>query len=110
MEDGRNFQPHMEPLFNRMDIPKHQANETMHRVCADILNFHVKMDMYVFQDWLISLDDYFNWFFITADHHVCFIKMKLKGQARIWWQSVKKQFSRLHQPPIADREKMKLKL
>jgi hypothetical protein len=36
--------------------------------------------------------------------------MKLKGQARVWWQSVEEHLHRLRQPPITDWEEMKLKL
>lgn len=36
--------------------------------------------------------------------------MKLKGQVRVWWQSVEEHLHRLRQPPIADWRKMKLKL
>jgi hypothetical protein len=36
--------------------------------------------------------------------------MKLKGQARVWWQSVEKHLHHFRQPPIADWNEMKLKL
>lgn len=36
--------------------------------------------------------------------------MKLKGQARVWWQSMEKQLYRTHQPSIVDWDEMKLKL
>ncbi|XP_062164932.1 uncharacterized protein LOC133871509 [Alnus glutinosa] len=36
--------------------------------------------------------------------------MKFKGQARVWWHSVKEYLHRLRFPPISDWEEMKLKL
>jgi hypothetical protein len=36
--------------------------------------------------------------------------MKLKGQARMWWNSVEKQLHRSHQCPILEWEEMKLRL
>jgi hypothetical protein len=34
-------------------------------VRMEVLGFHGKMDPYAFQDWLTSLDDYFEWFNLT---------------------------------------------
>jgi hypothetical protein len=36
--------------------------------------------------------------------------MKLKGQARVWWNSVEERLHRLKQQPITDWDEMKLKL
>ena len=39
-----------------------------------------------------------------------FAKMKLKGQARIWWRNVEARINRLSQASIIHWEEMKLKL
>lgn len=50
----------------------------------------------VFQDWLTSLEDYFEWYDMSADRKVRFVRMKLKGQAQVWWQSVEEQLHYTH--------------
>jgi hypothetical protein len=80
------------------------------RVRVEVPDFHGKMDPYAFQDWLTSLDDYFEWFNLTSERKVHFVKMKLKGQARVWWHSVEEQLHRLCRAPILDWEEMRLKL
>jgi hypothetical protein len=76
----------------------------------EVLGFHGKIDPYAFQDRLTSLDDYFEWFNLTFERKVRFVKMKLKGQARVWWYSVEEQLHRLRRAPILDWEEMRLKL
>lgn len=36
------------------------------------------------------------------------MKMKLKGQARVWWRSVEEQLHNLRQHLITDREEIKI--
>jgi hypothetical protein len=88
----------------------YRLDEATKRVRVDIPDFHGKLDPYAFQDWLTSLEDYFEWFGLAAERKVRFVKMKLKGQARVWWQSVEDQLYRLRQPAITDWEEMRLKL
>lgn len=95
--------PYVENYTNRVD-------EATKRVRIEVPDFHGKLDPYAFQDWLTSLDDYFEWFRLAPTRQVRFVKMKLKGQARVWWQSVEEHLHRLRQPPITDWEEMKLKL
>lgn len=85
-------------------------DEATRRIRVDVPDFHGRLDPYAFQDWITSLEDYFDWFNLAAERKVRFVKMKLKGQARVWWHSVEEQLHRLRQPPIADWEEMKLKL
>ena len=47
-------------------------------------DFHTK----AFVDRLKSLDDYFAWYNMNDAHNIAFTKVKLKGLARIWWQSI----------------------
>lgn len=39
-----------------------QVDEATKRVRIEVPNFHGKLDPYAFQDWLTSLEDYFEWF------------------------------------------------
>lgn len=74
--------------MNRMEFLENHHNEAIWRVRVEGIDFHGKLDPYAFQDWITTLEDYFYWFGMIADHKVHFVRMKLKGQARIWWQSV----------------------
>jgi len=47
---------------------------------------------------------------ISPNRKVRFVKMTLKGEAHIWWQSVEEHLHQLCQPPISDWEVMKFKL
>jgi hypothetical protein len=76
----------------------------------DVSNFHGEQDPYAFQDWLIALEDYLEWIGLSPDRKVCFVKMKLKGQARIWWQREEEYLHCLRLPPISEWEEMKFKL
>lgn len=92
----------MEILLNRWEPSEPHHDDTMWQVRVEVLDFYRKLDPYAFQDWITSLEDYFDWFGITNDPRVHFIKMKLKGQVRMWWQSVEEQLHWLRQPPITD--------
>lgn len=85
-------------------------DEGTRHIRVDVLDFHGNLDPYVFQDWVTTLEDHFDWFGMTKDRKVRFVKMRLKGQTRVRWQSVEEQLYRTHQPPIMDWEKMRLKL
>lgn len=41
-----------------------------------------------FYDWLAALKDYFAWYKIEDPQHVPFVKRKMRGSARLWWQSI----------------------
>lgn len=80
------------------------------RVRVDVPDYHGKFEPHVFQDWLTFLENYFDWSGLSFDRQVRFAKMKLKGQARIWWHSVEERLHRLKHSPINKWDKMKLKL
>lgn len=80
------------------------------QIWIDVPNCHGKLDPHAFQDWLTSLDDYSERLGMLVEHKVRFVKMKLKGQAQVWLQSMEKQLHRTHQLSIYDYEEMWLKL
>ena len=76
---------------------------------VDVPDFSGKLDPQAFTDWMTALEDYFDWYGMTEERKVRFAKMKLKGQARIWWRNVEACINRLGQAPIIHGEKTKLK-
>ena len=58
------------------------------KVQLEISNFSGDLHPKAFVDWLNSLDDYFAWYIINDAQKIAFTKVKLKGPARIWWQSI----------------------
>jgi len=63
---------------------------------VDMSDFTRRQDPDVFQDWLVSLEDYFEWFSVPENRKVRFVKLKLKGVARAWWGNIEEQLSRTH--------------
>jgi hypothetical protein len=53
------YQP---PLMRREENAEHRFDEATKRVRVDIPDFYGKLNLYTFQDWLTSLEDYFEWF------------------------------------------------
>jgi hypothetical protein len=102
--------PHHPPQMRYGENVDYRFDEATKRVRVNIPDFHGKLDPYAFHDWFTSLEDYFEWFGLAAERKVQFVKMKLKGQARVWWQSVEDQLYRLRQLAITDWEEMRLKL
>jgi hypothetical protein len=49
---------------------------------VDVPGIFRKLDSNVFEDWLMAIEDYFDWFSLSEDRKVCYIHMKLKGHAR----------------------------
>lgn len=76
-----------------------QHDEAMHHLRVDVLDFYWKLGPSK-HSRIGSRQDFFAWCAITADCHVRFVRMKLKGQARVWWQSIEEELDRFHQPPI----------
>lgn len=98
------------PFMDRLEGMDGRMDEATKWVRVDVSNFFGNLDPYAFQDWITALEDYFDWFGLFAERKVHFVRMKMKGQLSVWWQSVEEQLHRLHQPPILDWEEMKLKL
>jgi hypothetical protein len=96
--------------MDRGDAVDYRMDDAARRVRVDVPDYHGKLEPDVFQDWVTSLEDYFDWSGLSLDRRVRFAKMKLKGQARVWWNSVEERLHRLKQPPITDWDEMKLKL
>jgi hypothetical protein len=96
--------------FGSRPFTQQQRYDVPMQVRMDVSNFHDERDPYAFQDWLIALEDYLEWIGLSPDRKVRFVKMKLKGQARVWWQREEEYLHRLRLPPISEWEEMKFKL
>jgi hypothetical protein len=53
---------------------------------------------------------YLKWIGLSSSRKMRFVKMKLKGQARVWWQREEEYLHQFHLPPISDYKEMKFKL
>ncbi|RVX23374.1 Transposon Ty3-I Gag-Pol polyprotein [Vitis vinifera] len=58
----------------------------------------------------MSMEDYFDWYAISKNRKVHFVKAKLKGAACLWWHNIENQVHRTDQPPIDTWDGMKLKM
>jgi len=77
---------------------------------VDIPDFFGKLEPNAFEDWLTAIEDYFDWFAVSEDRKVRYVRMKLKGHARAWWGSVEEQLRRTRRPAISNWEEMKERL
>lgn len=56
------------------------------------------------------MDDYFNWYLMSEYHKVRFVKIKLAGQAKLYWNTIEHQYYLMCLEPIGTWEGMKKKL
>ena len=63
-----------------------------------------------FSDWLVSIEEYFDWYEMIDNEHVRFGKMKLSNAAKMYWQNVLQDMIHLSEPPITQWTVMKVKL
>ena len=68
------------------------------------------MDPNAFFDWLVAIEEYFDWYEMIDCEHVRFAKMKLTNSAKMYWQNVLQDMIRLGEPLITQWAVMKVKL
>ena len=68
------------------------------------------MNPNAFSDWLVSIEEYFDWYEIIDSERVRFAKIKLTNSAKMHWQNVWQDMFRLGEPPITQWAVMKAKL
>ena len=68
------------------------------------------MDPNAFFDWLVAIEEYFDWYEMIDSEWVQFAKMKLTNSAKMYWQNVLQYMLRLGEPPITQWVVMKEKL
>ncbi|RVW69973.1 Transposon Ty3-I Gag-Pol polyprotein [Vitis vinifera] len=80
------------------------------KVRLEVAEFYGKLNPTAFLDWIMSMEDYFDWYAMPENRKVRFVKAKLKGAARLWWHNIENQAHRTGQPPIDTWDEMKLKM
>ena len=85
-----------------MDITK--------KVTVSAFEFDGKMDPNAFSDWLVAIEEYFDWYEMIDSERVRFAKMKLTNSAKMYWQNVLQDMLRLGEPPITQWVVMNAKL
>ena len=68
------------------------------------------MDPNVFSDWLVAIEEYFDWYEMIDSERVRFAKMKLTNSTKMYCQNVLQDMFRLGEPPINQWAVMKAKL
>ena len=77
------------------------------KVCLEVAEFYGKLNPTTFLDWIMSMEDYFDWYAMPENRKVRFVKAKLKGATRLWWHNIENQVHRTGQPPIDTWDEMK---
>ncbi|KAA8516297.1 hypothetical protein F0562_016590 [Nyssa sinensis] len=85
-------------------------DELTKRMKVDVPDFYGKLEPNAFEDWLTAIEDYFDWFAVSEDRKVRYVRMTLKGHARAWWGSVEEQLRRTRRPVVSNWEDMKERL
>ena len=68
------------------------------------------MDLNSFSNWLVAIEEYFDWYEMIDSEQIRFTKMKLTNLAKMYWQNVLQDMIRLGEPPITQWAVMKEKL
>ncbi|KAL6313353.1 hypothetical protein AAG906_001063 [Vitis piasezkii] len=79
-------------------------------VRLEVAEFYGKLNPTAFLDWIMSMEDYFDWYAMPENRKVRLVKAKLKEAARLWWHNIENQAHRTGQPPIDTWDEMKLKM
>ena len=72
--------------------------------------FDGRMDPNAFSDWLVAIEEYFDWCEMIDSEQVPFAKMKLTNSTKMYWHNVLQDMIRLGEPPITQWAVMKEKL
>ena len=71
----------------------------MRNIKVEAPTFDGRLDPIVFTDWVREMDHFFEWHQLSDDKKIRFVKMKLIGRAKLFWQSIE---AKCRQLPIAD--------
>ena len=77
---------------------------------VDVPSFDGNIDATTFSDWLVAMEDYFDWYEMSDIERVRFAKMKLVRLARKFWHTITSHLEQIRQPPIEQWEVMKDRL
>ena len=97
----------VEIKIDRLDNLKGTSQK---KVKVSAPEFDGRMDHNAFSDWLVSIEEYFDWYEMIDSERVRFVKMKLTNSAKMYCQNVLQDILRLGKPPITQWVIMKAKL
>ena len=106
------YQPRVSGVWGRdqdRQVRQPQRDITK-KVKVNAPEFDGRMDPNVFSDWLVAIEEYFDWYEMIDSERVRFAKMKLTNSAKMYWQNVLQDMLRLGEPPITQWAVMKAKL
>ena len=89
---------------------KQPPRDITKKVKVSAPEFDGRMDHNAFSDWLVAIEEYFDWYEMIVSERVQFAKMKLTNSAKMHWQNVLQDMLRLGEPPITQWVVMKEKL
>ena len=70
--------------IDRLDNLKGTSQKRKKKVKVSAPEFDGRMDPNAFSDWLVSIEEYFNWYEMIDSERVRFAKMKLTNLAKIY--------------------------
>ncbi|XP_010272487.1 PREDICTED: uncharacterized protein LOC104608253 [Nelumbo nucifera] len=70
-------------------------------------SFRGDINPQVFSNWLVELEEYFDWFDMSDERWVRFAKLKLVDHAKVWWRSVENRLQNMGKSSITRWEDMK---
>ncbi|KAK8954863.1 hypothetical protein KSP39_PZI002830 [Platanthera zijinensis] len=85
-------------------------DDLIRRLRIDAPTFDGHLDPKAFSDWLMDMDHFFDWYEMNDERRIRFAKMKLVGQAKIFWVSVERSLERNGYYPVTRWEEMKQRL
>ena len=87
-----------------------EDDDVTKKVHLEVAEFYGKLNPTTFLDWIMSLENYFDWYAMPDNRKVRFVKAKLKGVAGLWCYNIENQLHIMGQPPIDTWDEMKLKM
>ncbi|KAK8951705.1 hypothetical protein KSP39_PZI004648 [Platanthera zijinensis] len=85
-------------------------DDLIRRLRIDAPSFDGHLDPKAFSDWILDMDHFFDWYEMTDERRVRFARMKLVGQAKMFWISVERSLEREGYYPITRWNEMKQRL
>ena len=79
----------------------------MKGVKVEAPSFKGQMDPIKLLDWLVDMDHYFEWYDMSEERRVRFAKIKLVGQAKLYWRNHECLMTRENCAPVINWEEMK---
>ncbi|XP_038698221.1 uncharacterized protein LOC119995839 [Tripterygium wilfordii] len=110
-ERSRAFRHEPKPEYFRHNCRQYghfdQTDQVMRQIKADVPEFDGNQELHEVMDWLAKVENFFDWVGMNQEQKVRFIRMKFKGQACVWWQSLEEQRYHSRLPSIMDWREMK---